>query len=226
MQYLTLSEEVQRNIVRLMTSHDFFLMGSGRLVYNITNTELKQCGCNLGDDYDNVDMVIKIAMGLWGITQNRHEQSIFQSRDFLPLARIFAAGDIVEVVEKVDTNAFDFLYDSDYTLGDSFEEFAYAYRYGMEKYGLENDLETTILEDEVFDTIETMRPILGNTDDLFQCGLTCDGRVVLYDYGYTSDMRSDMLKQSIDLKHMNVRDYLESLLEISSFDESGFKDLY
>lgn len=162
----------------------------------------------------NREYIVKIAVGLGGKTQMDNEIEAYEAYgDCLPLAKIPAYGEFVEIMEKVDTSIYDlynentwyglYYYKDYYKLfqeGGEFEsDYDEAYTYEelckivQEKKPEEKETieEYLRLHDQIEEVVKELDDNFGYTSDNEQVGQDADGRVVSYDYGFKGDNWGD-----------------------------------
>lgn len=194
MKHLNALQE-KRVINYLMQTPELFIdSGASRMVFKTTTDindylDLPEKDCNA--------YIIKIAMGLGGLTQMETEVDTYENyKDTGCFAEIVAIGRYIEIMEAVDVWDFsDYTDDGDYP--DLYEEI-------MEAYDLPcNDAKA------VADTMSTLTEIFGYTSDNGQLGQTSDGRWVAYDYGFIPGNGCDSQTSDIcDYIWHNARRYV------------------
>lgn len=212
--------------------------GSSRSCWDIDNDAENFIKQTLGLDTD-VNLVIKVAMGIGGQTQSNREIATFLDYGDEYLARIYAYGRIIEIMEKVNELSKAYREWDDCEEGELF----------INAYGLDKELNANRLDedgyystprllplgakeedkaefDKAMSTIEALNDIFGETGDNGQIGRASDGRIVAYDYGFDTfkceDERwsSDLVELAFADKGMS--DYFDTCVKyLTSEEEIG-----
>lgn len=185
--------------------------GAARLVYTVENEDLTECGIAVERD---CRYVVKVAIGLAGLNQNEIEANTYcEQGDGAPLARIIYVGRYLEVMERVyhieGCNSFNDLREYAGYVDHSEDKFIAM----VQDY---HDISTSDTK-EIYAVIRTLTTLFGQTNDNGQLGVTLDGRIVAFDYGYIvdSDMRlCSELAEMAEIDESNfVADYLKRLVD-------------
>lgn len=202
--FLTRNEEKEILEQIVHTHMNFIGNGAARLVFEASEDICKQyCNGN--------PAVIKVAVGTGGMRQNNLETNTYLEHDDLALAKIYAYGSLIEIMETVSViECRDFL---DFEQ-DEEEEFAEY----MDDCGY--DVNPSIAY-EFLQVAYSLCDVFGYTSDNGQLGLTNDGCIVAYDYGFnddgstqTSDLTADLECHEKDRLH-----YVEQLADaLRDFD--------
>lgn len=179
-----LSQQEEREIIESIYKNHLAYIGNGasRLVFEASQ--------EIYDKYcDGHAAVIKVAVGQGGIIQNRHECDAYLEYGHLGyFATIYAYGQLVEIMEQVDTfECRDFL-----DFGDEEEEDFATY--------LIDDCGYRIEADDAYEFLRVayaLCDIFGYTGDNGQLGFTENGAIVAYDYGFYCDNDNEV--QTSDL---------------------------
>lgn len=151
---LKLSKEREKNILKLLSKQKRYENGSSRAVFLFEN------------------FVIKVAFDLGGFLQNEREIELYKDYGSEYLAKIFAYGDYILIMERVELLDYEMVGDVVEYEGD-YNEYLYFF-----------DREVPGINDKITDTVYFLHDINLETTDNYQLGLTNDDRVVAYDYGY------------------------------------------
>lgn len=209
---LTIQEE--KDILSSLNSKEYVGNGSSRLVFRISADIAKYL--NLPSE----DYVIKLACGGGGYTQNHAEIDAYKKYgDELPLARIVAYGKFIEVMEYVEPHPYIGL------LMECYDWLSGPTDLSNIIHGDYGDDEDVISEEEVdfiYNTIMVVADYFGYTSDNCQIGYAAtDGRLVLYDYGYSTDCTSCQV--SDHTYNVPLAGYCDFL--INNYLEIGFDEL-
>lgn len=210
--------------------------GSSRSCWDIDNDAENFIKQTLRLD-TNVNLVIKVAMGIGGQTQSNREIATFLDYGDEYLARIYAYGRIIEIMEKVDELDSTYREWDYYSEGELFvniygvneelnEEFMEDGKYRSECLPLGAKEEDKAEFEKAMSTIEALNDIFGETSDNGQIGRASDGRIVAYDYGFDTfeceDERwsSDLVELAFADKGMS--DYFDTCVKyLTSEEEIG-----
>lgn len=149
--------------------------GASRVVYKCPHQVKEYLNLDSSREY-----VIKLCVGMAGYNQQNAEVAMYQDYGNEHLAEIVAIGCFVEIMEFVDVldpelrEFTSYIGDADDFCYEEFEKF--IYRYSV-------DLDESYCPD-TYDTISFLCDKLGWSGDNGQVGITDDGRIVAYDYGY------------------------------------------
>lgn len=199
---IALTPTQERFILKQLENYKPFSNGASRACFDCPIEVIDTLGLSRDNEY-----VIKLAMGLGGLSQNQLETLTFQQycEDF-PLALIFAAGRYVEIMEKleVEYDFRDFVEDGCYFSEDD--------DMGESYWGFDEDIAS-----QVETAAGLLSGLFGNTSDNGQIGYSyISGRYVSYDYGYTTDKYTE--DQVSDLAHylrdQELKNYLVELQKI------------
>lgn len=139
----------------------------------------------LGLDRD-IKCVIKVAIGLGGMKQNNAEADMFCNygdSDFL--AKIYLVGRYTLVMEEVDPDDYRDMADE---IGPNWED---DFDYYCEYEEIEEDDPKYAALKEAAELIGFLAEKQGCTSDNGQIGSRADGKLVAYDYGYSTDFSTD-----------------------------------
>lgn len=177
-----------KNITRLTTEQEIALLkvlggndsddnGAGRMVKIIENNDMLRL-CGIPMDYTKV--VVKIALGIEGMNQNKVETEAYENYgDRFSLAPILYKGQFVEIMQYVTP--------LDGEIGREYDSYDSADEFAEDHYdGDDSPYDYSQLMD-IYDTAYELERINGRTSDNGQLGYTEDGRLLAYDYGYVSD---------------------------------------
>ena len=205
---LVLTPAQERFILKQLESCEPFDNGASRVCFECPTEIVKALGLNVEYEY-----IIKLAMGLGGLSQNQLEILTYQQYgESHPLAQIFAAGRYVEIMEKlkIEYDFRDFVDNGCYFFED--------YR-GEEYWGFNEEIAS-----QVQVVVELLSDLFGETNDNGQIGYSnLSGTYVSYDYGFTTekypvDQMSD-LSDYIVYDKVNLRNYLRELSDILEQEE-------
>jgi hypothetical protein len=116
------------------------------------------------------DKVIKVAADTGGINQNKREIELFRKYGRKYLAEIYAYGEYIIIMEKVETVCAD-----EIIIG-------YEYEYAENLSELLDEREYN----KIISTYNFLTNVNGCTSDNYQLGIRENGDYVAYDYGYES----------------------------------------
>ena len=180
---LTLTKVQEKYILNNIDYDDRIDSGSSRAVFYCQPYVLEY----LGIETDR-ECVIKLAIGHGGLNQHQTEVEMWleSGGNNQHLAEIFAAGQFVSIMEKVDIRDYSDLADSldDYDINES------VIRYLDYQCDINEEDDKEIFDNEykevckVAETIAFLASYNGCTSDNGQIGKTEDGRYVAYDYGF------------------------------------------
>lgn len=148
--------------------------------------------------------VIKVNIGSAGCVQSYQERNVYESTDDYGveyLADIYAYGYVVQIMEYVNgielaEQAFEWIDNGDYIFDREFEFFKEAYGYNCNEDLTDEqieEIEKWMKDDRelAFDTFDAITYLcdcmVGYTGDAYQVGLSEDGKVKAYDFGYFSN---------------------------------------
>ena len=200
---LVLTPAQERFILKQLEACEPFDHGASRACFECPTEIVKALGLNIEYEY-----IIKLAMGLGGLSQNQLEILTYQQYgESHPLAQIFAAGRYVEVMEKleIDNDFRDFVDNDCYFCEDDC---------GEEYWGFNEEIAS-----QVAAVVELLSDLFGQTNDNGQIGYSnLSGTYVSYDYGFTTekyreDQMSD-LSEYIIYDEVNLIKYLRELSNI------------
>lgn len=225
---IQLTLEQEKNILNSI-KHDRPLgNGAARIVYDLD----LEAWDSLGLKEQPFDLVVKVAVGLGGLQQNKREREIFEDYgDEFPLAVLVAYGRYINVMESV---VIDHRIDCD--LCDEFDMDAFEYcAWYEERIEAQEALNTK----EGFETAETIKNKMltkeqayaaeeafqtlcyefGDTRDNAQLGWSTDGGVVCYDYGFDRYNESDRQTSNIHYGFMRnkvdgITTYINGLIDM------------
>lgn len=169
---LTIKEE--RMVLDLLKDARFYDNGASRCVFECSDEIARYLDIN-ADDY-----IIKLACGMGGIRQTEAEVQCYLDNPDAPLAKIFAYGRYVEVMERVEI-------DSDYRdfAEECYEDYQVPYDTFYDYNGgdmCEDDADREA--EKAYDVIIQLHDIFGHTADNGQLGRNSEGKLVAYDYGF------------------------------------------
>lgn len=185
--------------------------GAARLVYTVDNEDLAECGIAVERD---CRYVVKVAIGLAGLNQNEIEANTYcEHGDGAPLARIVYVGRYLEVMERVyhieGCDSFNDLRGYADYIDNSEDEFI-AIILGY------HDISTSDAK-KIYAVISMLTSLFGQTNDNGQLGVTLDGRIVAFDYGYMVDSDMRLCSELAEMAEMDdsnfVADYLKKLID-------------
>ena len=200
---LNIKEE--RMILDLLKNAKFYDNGASRCVFECSDEIAEYLGI-CADDY-----IIKLACGIGGIRQAEAEVQCYLDYDYAPLAKIFAYGRYIEVMERIE-------------IDDDFRDFAEeCYEDCDVPYDCFYDYNCNDdhLAEEAYDVIIQLHDIFGHTADNGQLGRNSEGRLVAYDYGFISGdgcdaQTSEVAEYMYDDIQRNA--YIDAVIEL--LDES------
>lgn len=206
---LVLTPAQERFILKQLEGCEPFDHGASRACFECPTEIVKALGLNTEYEY-----IIKLAMGLGGLSQNQLEILTYQQYgESHPLAQIFAAGRYVEIMEKLEIE-YDF---RDFVDNDCY--FCEDDDSGEEYWGFNEEIAS-----EVEVAVELLSDLFGQTNDNGQIGYSnLSGTYVSYDYGFTTekyrdDQMSD-LSEYIVYDEVNLINYLRELSDILEQEE-------
>lgn len=124
--------------------------------------------------------VIKVAIGIAGINQNRIETEAYRRYgDKYPLAEIVYTGHYVEIMEQVSL------------LGDEFREYDGYSEDEFIEYATDNDISEDLAR-AGYEVATELEDINGATGDNGQLGMNSDGKIVAYDYGFDAGSEEEL----------------------------------
>lgn len=211
---IELRRHQERCILYALMKHDTYLdQGNGRMVYDIPKEAYQYLP--FLDNPENY--VIKIAMGMGGIRQNRNEQEVCECYN-VPIAEICAFGKFIEIMEKIEPEDYrDLMYDYDCDSDCYMEDYIENYKQRADETAEHFEKRVREVREDVeqaCNVIHELNEIFGYTSDNAQLGRTAEGRIVSYDYGFKSDADYE---QTSDLswwlrKALNRIRYLHDLI--------------
>ena len=149
--------------------------------------------------HDIYSFMVKIAFGAGGMNQNILETAAYENYgDDAPIAKIYAAGDVIEIMEVLTlAKESEILRDDGIEFYDweEYDESLY-HNYNPVSYKL---LNRALLE-EMFNTMWELANYFGETSDNAQLGLNDDGDILCFDYGYnlnSDEYNSDKAEDSL-----------------------------
>ena len=137
--------------------------------------------------------VVKVASSIEGQRQNEFEVNNFENLDTTYLAKIYAYGPSIVIMEKVDPV------------------------YINEEVMCEDDYDAYSEDQpiEAYDAYFWANCNIGETGDNAQIGINADGKYVLYDYGFQSDWNIEQVGSSGDiLKNLDIISFLELIINM------------
>ena len=168
MRKLTLNEEL-KILWKLREKQSFVGAGSSRAVYKL-----------------NATTVVKIAIDKAGRTQNKREVEIFKDFGGQYLAKIYAYGTSIVLMEVIDPLYLDY-----------YEELLSM---------VEGNLITENQFEHIDEILDFLADINGDTEDNLQLGYNRFGVPVSYDYGFDVDIEENVSNSLCDLVYKD--DYL------------------
>ena len=157
--------------------------GSARVVYQVNSGDV---GAILGVDFPT-DIVVKLGCGCAGYTQNKAEANTYEDFDDAPLARVYALGRFVLIMEAVD--AYDLRgVDDEIAIDDDccdVESLASQLKDVLPAY--KGDCNEKDLIDVAQFICKVQASGMEVNADTLQVGRNKDGVLVAYDYGLLSD---------------------------------------
>lgn len=200
---LVLTPAQERFILKQLEGCEPFDHGASRACFECSTEIVKALGLNAEYEY-----IIKLAMGLGGLSQNQLEILTYQQYgESHPLAQIFAAGRYVEIMEKLEI---------EYDFRDFVDEDCYFCEDdgGEEYWGFNEEVAS-----QVQVAVELLSDLFGQTNDNGQIGYSnLSGTYVSYDYGFTTEKyRDDQMSDLSDYivyDEVNLRNYLRELSDI------------
>lgn len=207
MEPIRLTVDEEKTILSQLMSCEEIGQGSSRTVFR-PNDEL----CKMPFFQKHPNCVIKLGYGCGGWVQNNRELKFFTKfGNSAPLAWIYAYGQSIIIMEEVGGLGLDRdSIDEAWNCGCDADEFVDTI---YEWYGDDDEELDERLLYSIYYAYSDLTELFGCTEDNSQIGLTDDGRVVAYDYGYSSINRSQ--SQVSDYNHpcQEYIDYLISYLE-------------
>ena len=137
--------------------------------------------------------VVKVASSIEGQRQNEFEVNNFELLDTDYLAKIYAYGPSVIIMEKVDPVCINdgIMCEDDY------------------------DADSEDQPIEAYDAYFWANRNIGETEDNAQIGINADGKYVLYDYGFQSDSNIEQVGSSGDiLENLDIISFLELIINM------------
>ena len=170
---IALTPTQERFILKQLENYKPFSNGASRACFDCPIEIVNGLGLDTKYQY-----VIKLAMGLGGLSQNQLEILTYQQHgEEYPLAEIFAAGRYIEIMEKLEV---------EYDFRDFVEEgcfFSEEDDMGEEYWGFDEESAAQV---EV--AAGLLCDLFGHTSDNGQMGYSnISDRYVSYDYGYTTE---------------------------------------
>ena len=205
---LTISEE--RMVLDLLKDAGFYDNGASRCVFECSDEIARYLGI-CADDY-----IIKLACGMGGIRQTEAEVECYLNNPDAPLAKIFAYGRYVEVMERVEIEEDfrDFAEECCEDWGVPYETF-YDYNCnGSEDEGYSDDDDRRA--EEAYDVIIQLHEIFGHTADNGQLGRDKNGYLVAYDYGFIAG-------NGCDGQTSEVADYMYNDVQRNAYIDAVIK---
>lgn len=194
----------------------------------------------------NTDCVIKINVGKAGSIQSSQERDVYESateEEVSILADIYAYGDVVQIMEKVDESGVcqifrdmidDVYEESDgYTLVDDEDIDEYLDRYAeylVDYYGDYEDLnEARYVVERAFEDfdnyIHLIYNLTGYTSDNAQVGYNACGNLKAYDYGYFDTSENSECCFSGDTYSIKVEKYLSSVVNLDEVNAAELEKI-
>ena len=243
MERLTSSQErkiLQAILDDNLADHD---NGSSRVVFlelgENTNEALRELNIP-------TNCVIKINIGSAGCEQSYQEREIFSEAydnyDDNILATIYAYGDVIQIMEKLQPcnfleNVFDDCYNCDesgYFKRISFyEQVLRCIKYSSflkELEPLERENQLITLAEKMFDFLQAICQYTGTCGDNYQVGLDAKGNIKSYDYGFVKTDNeeyhgSHCFAGNYDSIAWMVDDYIRQILQLPYFSPAGLQDI-
>lgn len=207
---LTHKEEVE--ILNYLKEQQALTNGSFNSGSSRVAVEIRYNGCIEGSQeffdklnekfgtHDILSFMVKIAFGAGGMNQNILETSAYENYGSdAPIARVYAVGDVIEIMEVLTLAEESEILREDGTLDfgswEEYDEFLYN-DYSPVSYKL---LNRALLE-EMFNTMWELANYFGETSDNAQLGLNDDGDILCFDYGYnlnSDEYNSDKAEDSL-----------------------------
>ena len=227
-----LTKDEEMFVLKTLSECETIGNGSSRYVF-ADNSETIQ-------NYFGFDrpVVVKVACGGGGMTQNDAECKLYEDEgDDLPIAKIFARGKFVEIMEAVEVLDYvDTLRDAMDYCNDQYDVFQAINDFDIDDDWTEDDLIITEREaEEVYDVVNYLADYTGFTTDNAQLGRTVDGDLVCYDYGYmVGGSPSGREQVSSHTYRIQIEKYLNLLIAkydildytiLSAYDENRYKVL-
>jgi len=181
--------------------------GASRMLFAADETVKEILGLD-----QNMNCVIKVAIGLGGMKQNNAEADMFSNygdSDFL--AKIYLIGRYTIVMEEVDPDDYRDMADE---IGSNWED---DFDYYCDYEEIEKDDPNYATLKEAAKLIGFLADKQGCTADNGQIGSRADGKLVAYDYGYSIDFSTDSQTSRISDCMDDGEDrlhYLEGLMNI------------
>ena len=177
---LTLQQEA--DILEGLSEWECDAHGAARIVF----LNCRDIVVNAGVQIPNgVQVVVKVSIGIGGMNQTVRETRVYLESirgDYddkpLPLARLFAYGRIIEVMEQVEHYDYDWLLD-EWEPEDGDKGFGY---HGVE---FQTEADKQLFFDAYY-AFERLNDCFGYTSDNTQMGIDHNGHPVCYDWGYLS----------------------------------------
>ncbi len=243
MEKLTSSQErriLQAILDDNLAEHD---NGSSRVVFlelgENTNEVLRELNIP-------TNCVIKVNIGSAGCEQSYQEREIFseayENYDDNILATIYAYGDVIQIMEKLQPcsfleSVFDGCYDYDesrYFRKIVFYEKVHQYMkytsFLKELEPLERENRLVALAERMFDYLQVICQYTGTCGDNYQVGLDMNGNIKSYDYGF---IRADSVEYhdshcfegDYDSIAWRVDSYIRQILQLSDFSPAELQDI-
>lgn len=174
---LTLEQEA--DILESLSEWECDAHGAARIVFLNCRNIVVDAGIEIPE---NVQVVVKVSIGIGGMNQTARETRVYLESirgDYgtpLPLARLFAYGRIIEIMEQVEYYDYAWLFD-EWMPQDGDEGLDY---HGV-RFQTETDKELFL---EGYYAFERLNEYFGYTADNAQIGIDHNGRPVCYDWGY------------------------------------------
>jgi len=190
--------------------------------------------------------VIKVNIGSAGCEQSYQEREIFSEAydnyDDNILATIYAYGDVVQIMEKLQPcNFLESVFDECYGSDESgyFKRIAfYEQLHRCMKYSsflkelepFEREDRLTVLAEKMFDYLQAICQYTGPCGDNYQVGLDAEGNIKSYDYGFIkADSEeyhdSHCFAGDYDGIAWRVDDYIRQILQLPCFSPAGLQDV-
>lgn len=231
---LVLSLEQEKQILQALKNTYPDSHGSSRAVFDGDDIAFDDIMDMLEENFncDIHNCVIKLALGIGGQNQsNREIKSYIEYGDYYPLAKIYAYGRFIEIMEKVDKVDDNFRCYSDYSYYDLFT-MVYGYEDPLDgeryvDYPEDADQKEIDEYETIFDTIYRLEELFGETDDNGQLGYNAEGNLVCYDYGFLVDSDEEWSSMlSVLLHKTNIyNSYLDICIENITTTNDIFEQL-
>lgn len=193
-----ISSKKEKKLLKMLVTADVLGNGSARVVYDVDKSEVEKI---LGVTF-STDIIIKLGCGRAGYIQNQVEIRTYEAHgECGALAAIYGYGRFILICEKVevyDIRELDDYINYEGDIDSIIDDLRYAadneYYEELRDFVMEHDAAIAhAIYSLSSDGVEC------NADTL-QIGLTCDGRIVCFDYGLdTVDFDACVGKSSFDV---------------------------